>query len=284
MGEEKNKLYFPEHLTPLYYSSIYKDLNFEQKYHYNRLYAISANEAIMFFENTLAYNIFGKLKRLKLFTDVKEELFLIEKQEAAHALLFRQFNAKNFPEYYQNGNSYYFFYQPKFFLMLWNFCSSHANIFSLFYWLVLIQEERMLNHGNEFKNDIDLYNEEYKDLHLIHMKDEQSHAEMDMIIVNRIWHNTSNLSKSLNGLIFYQLYYQIFLAPKRTGLRIVDEWLKQFPDLKIHQAQIRKDFIKMDKNKKYLEMQLGENTIPKMRSLIKGKREFSVFNRLCCNL
>ena len=94
--------------------------------------------------------------------------------------------------------------------ILWNFCSSHANIFSLFYWLVLIQEERMLNHGNEFKNDIDLYNEEYKDLHLIHMKDEQSHAEMDMIIVNRIWHNTSNLSKSLNGLIFYQLYYQIF--------------------------------------------------------------------------
>ena len=134
MSEQKNKLFFPEHLTPLYYSSLYCDLSSEQKFDYNRLFAIAANETIMFFEDTLAYNIFGKLKNLKLFADVKDELHIIEKQEAAHSLMFRQYNAKKFPEYYQNGNSYYFFYQPKLFLILWNLTSSRSHFFSLFYW------------------------------------------------------------------------------------------------------------------------------------------------------
>ena len=63
MNDAKNKLYFPEHLTPLYFSSLYQDLSIEQKYRYNQLFAISANEAIMFFEGTLANNIFGQLKK-----------------------------------------------------------------------------------------------------------------------------------------------------------------------------------------------------------------------------
>ena len=283
MGAEKNKLFFPEHLTPLYYSTIYNNLSYEQKYDYNRLFAISANETIMFFEDTLAHNIFGKLKKQKIFADVKEELGIIEKQEAAHSLMFRQYNVKNFPEYYQNGNSNYFFYQPKLFLKLWNFSSSHAHYFSLFYWLVFIQEEKMLNYGNEFEIDGDLYNEEYRKLHLNHMKEEQSHAEMDHIIVNRIWNNTSKWNKSINGFLFYHLYTQIFLAPKRTALRVVDEWLKLHPELKMARTQIRKEFFHLDANKKYLEMQLGEKYIPKMRHLIKDKKEFSFFNRLCCN-
>ena len=125
MEYQNNNFFFPEHLTPLYFTSIYKNLSLEQKYNYNRLFAIGANETIMFFEGTLANNIFGKLKNLKMFEDVKHKLQVIENQEAAHFLMFQHYNEKNFPEFYQNGNKYYFFYQPKLFLKIWDLCSSH---------------------------------------------------------------------------------------------------------------------------------------------------------------
>lgn len=283
MSNMIDEFYFPEHLTPLYYSSIYKSLTNEQKYNYNRLFAISANEAIMFFESTLASHIFGKLKMLSMFEDIKEKLNAIEMQESSHFLMFKNYNLKYFPEFYQNGNTYYFFYQPKLFLKIWNFCSSHSSFFSLFYWLVCLQEEKLLNYGKEYLNNGKSYNAEYKKLHLSHLKEEIEHFEIDCKIVNRIWEKSNKVNKLLNGFLFYHLFTRLFLVPKRTSLKVIDEWLKLYPELVQHRKQIKKEFNSLGTDKNFLEIQIGEKVIPKTRQLIKNLKEFNLLNRLSMN-
>ena len=220
----------PESLTPLYHTPAYAQLSESQRRYYNQLHACYFNEQVIFFESSMARYILLHFIRRPLPEALAAGLQAFADEEARHSEMFRALNRRVFPERYASRD-FYFIPTPWFPSRLLNYWVRHPRFFPCFLWLMLIQEERAFNYGKEFLKAADHLEPGFVAVQRTHIADEAGHIDWDEQLLDWVWPRSGRLLRTINAALFAWMVGEYFNAPKRGGVRVLDELAREFSGL-----------------------------------------------------
>lgn len=220
----------PEELTPLFFTQGYATLTDAQKRRYNQLNALYFNEQTMFFEKSLARNVLGHFLSQPLPEDLKTGLLQFIAEEEQHSEMFRQLNRQCAPEIYSNRD-FYFIQVPMVAARMLDAVSKRPQRFPFLLWLMHLQEERALFFGKTFLKHADSLEPHFIAAQRKHLADEIGHVRWDESLLDWIWPKTGRWARRLNIQFFSWMMKEYFTAPKRSALRVLSAWIKEFPEL-----------------------------------------------------
>ncbi|MDA1044333.1 MAG: diiron oxygenase [Verrucomicrobia bacterium] len=224
-------LFLPEDLTPLYHTSVYAELDPEQKRRYNQLTGLYFNEQIVFFEILLAeYFLKPMVARLED-EQIREKLEQFIDEESEHTQMFCALNRDVAPEWYSNQSFYLVKPRPTWLRVLKFVCSRPLR-FPFLIWLCMIQEERAVYFGKRFVASDGRVDPRFVEAHRRHLEDEEDHYDVDLLLRDLYWHSSSWKTRLWNARFFSWVTFEFFTAPKRAGVRIFDVLADEFPSLK----------------------------------------------------
>lgn len=226
--------FLPEEFTQLYHTPFYPELSSAQRLRYNQLYGLRCNEQFMQFEEGFTQRVVSRLMR-----DLQSrgeaplakclEQMLVE--ERRHHALFQRFNSLCLPDVYRHGAAYFTRLSPMEERLL-RLVSTYPRHLSLLMWLVLVLEEfstgysRMLA-GSSGLSELD---PGYVNLHRLHLADEARHVQFDARVLEWLLSHSGPTANRLNAWLFRRALGEV-LAPKRSGVRVLQHLVKEFPEL-----------------------------------------------------
>jgi len=242
---DKTRPFIPEQYTQLYHSKMYQILSSNQKLRYNQLYAARTNEQFMFFESGFTMSVIQNMmdKNISLanreLTICLSELLLEEQQ---HFHMFRNLNIVTEPQLYAS-NFYYFLQLNKWERIALSIAGRFPEQLLAMLWLVLIMEEYVVQFskemvGQEKSCKLGLFDENYVQVHQRHLKDEARHVHIDANLIDYVFEKTTGLKKKLNVKLLRYLL-RATLRPRHAGLNVIQQLLKEFPELLPHAAGLR---------------------------------------------
>jgi len=221
--------FMPEQFTPLFHTSSYPELTGAERRRYNQLHALYFNEQIRFFERSLARTVLGHLLRAPLPHGLSERVREFIAEEDRHSELFLALNRQCAPEFYRD-HDYYCIRVPPVAGKVLAALSSRPTLFPLFLWLMLLQEERSLHYGKVFaKADLE---PNFVALQRLHIADEAGHVQCDELLLDWLWPRTNLLLRHLNVRLLCWMMNEFFMAPKRAGMRVIQQLADEFSSLR----------------------------------------------------
>ena len=269
-----SKPFLPESLTPLFFTSIYKELSEWEKIRYNQLQGLYFNEQFMFFEGILPQRIASALLKHPQYHEHKAGLDELAKDEASHYKLFKHLNKACEPELYKD-NDFFFIKPPPIIVSIWKHFGNNPIRFPLILWLILVQEEKAVYYGKCFARDKDKLEPKFCKIHLKHLEDEGSHCDHGSIITNAVWSRKSKLARKVNAFLFQWVLKEFFTAPKRSGMTVIDHWLTEFPEHQSLRSAIKKEYYNFNQNKAYVSSLYSKDVISMSLNCMKSHDEFS---------
>jgi len=274
-----SKRFIPEQLTPLYHTSGYSRLSDAQRLRYNQLHASYFNEQTIFFESAMAQHILRGLLSRRLPDGVANGLRTSMSEEAQHSELFRDLNRKCLPQHYANGD-FHFISIP----LLASVCLGqwvrHPRFFPFFIWLLLIQEERALFCAKAFLDDAGELEPNFVAIQRRHLADEVNHIQSDEALLDWTWQTTGKLSRGINARLFAWMMGEYFTTPKRSGLRVVAELVKEFPVLQPRWPELRDEVLQLSHNREFNLLSYSRNVTPKTFARFDQWLEFRSLNKV----
>lgn len=134
-------------------------------------------------------------------------------------------------------------------------------------WLQLIFEERALHLGREFVSAGAGLDVRFLAVHRRHLADEPAHIRRDVLFIEWLWPATPAWLRRLNARLLLWLLREFFLLPKRSGLRVVETWLRECPELMPRRAEILHAMQALETNDLYLRTLYPRASFPKTRQL-----------------
>ena len=222
--------FIPEHLTPLFNCSIYAQLTDSQRLRYNQLHGCYLNEQTIFFESAMAQHILRSFVQASLPDALRAGINTFIDEEAGHSRMFRQLNRRCISARYEKSDFFFVRMSPLASLILraW---AGQARAFPFFLWILLIQEERALFYAKEFLTD-ETVEPEFVAAQRRHLADEVGHVGWDEELLDWAWPRLGRTSRGINARLFQWMMAEYFTTPKRSGLRVLAELVRQFPEFK----------------------------------------------------
>ncbi len=233
------KPFIPEPLTPLWHTPIHATLTERERLRYNQLHAVYANEQILFFEKTLAKNILTAILREALPDPLATSLRTFLDDEAAHTRMFRRLNRRSAPDLYTNGD-FYFVRVSAPARGLLGAASRHPHTLPLFLWLMLLLEERAIHYARQILRARAMLEPHFVAVHQRHLQDEIHHIRWDQAMLDLVWRTAPPRRRKVNALLFRWMVGEFFNAPKRAGVRVVEELARQCPELGARLPEMRR--------------------------------------------
>jgi len=252
----------PEHLTPLYHAPGYKRLSEGQRLRYNQLQATYFNEQTIFFESAMARPILTGLLSRKLPAELTRGLKMFIAEEAEHSRMFRELNHRCSPERYGQGDFHFIRLSPLAARGLKQWVR-RPGLFPFFLWLLLIQEERALFCAKEFLHERNRLEPHFLAAQRRHLADEVGHIQWDEQLLDGVWPQTGKLTRRINARLFAWMMGEYFTTPKRSGLRVVSELLKEFPDLQPSWPELRDQILRLGRNQEFNLLCYSRTVTPK---------------------
>ena len=219
-----------EEFTPLFHTSSYASLPDEVRLRYNQLHALYFNEQVAFFEQEMLSPALRALLRSSLPPLLKAKVRLFHQEEEKHTLRFRTLNLSCAPEFYRGGPCY-FVCIPAPLLAMLRAMSARPLGFPLLIWLALLQEERSLYFSKQCLERAAELEPNFVEMHRAHLADEVGHVAWDEQLLEWLWPSTGLLTRWLNARLLIWMVREFFRLPKRSGLRVVDQLVKEHPSL-----------------------------------------------------
>ncbi|HXG52525.1 MAG TPA: diiron oxygenase [candidate division Zixibacteria bacterium] len=235
---DRSSCFVPEFLTPLFYTSIYRDLNEEQRLCYNQLHGCYCNEQIMFLERCLAEPALRSLSD-RLPGPLRGSLRTFLAEEKRHSRLFRRLNRRCFPELYRRRDFHFLALSPGWHRVV-RAAARRPFFFSLVIWLMLLEEERAVAIGLEYLRGKDRLEPNFVALHRLHVGDEIGHVHWDQQILDVLWPQIPAWSRRLNAILLRWIVDEFLITPKRSNWRVVRELAVRFPELRFRLPEIRR--------------------------------------------
>ncbi len=239
---DSGKPFLPEELTPLYYTPSYGALTPEQRRRYNQLHALYFNEQILFFETALGHGILEALLRQPWPDRLADGLRQFLDEERQHSAMFRRLNQRCAPELYA-GRDHYFVQVPKIWTAASKWAVAHPLLFPMFLWLMLVQEERSLYYSRVILRHRESIEPHFVKAHRLHLADEVGHVRWDEELLDALWQGARPLLRKVNAKLFAWMLDEFFAAPKRAQLRVVDELVREFPELGERRLALRRQLL-----------------------------------------
>ena len=239
---DSGKLFLPEAFTPLFYAPAYTALTPEQRRRYNQLHALYFNEQILYFETALGTRILEALLRRAWPERLADGLRQFQEEERQHSAMFRRLNQRCAPHLYA-GRDFYFVQVPRLWTALSSWAVARPRIFPLFLWLMLLQEERSLFYSRGILHHRESIEPSFVKAHRLHLADEVGHVGWDEELLDALWHRSRPVLRKLNAKLFAWMLGEFFSTQKRAQLRVVDELVREFPELRERLPEMRRQVL-----------------------------------------
>jgi len=229
-GIDCTRRFIAEEFTPLFYTGEYGALPDAARLRYNQLHALYFNEQVAFFEEEMLGPALLALQRCDLPGELAAGLKIFFGEEELHTAMFRALNRRFAPEFYAT-HPHYFIRVARPWRMLVGALARRPRMFPLLIWLALLQEERSLHFSKgclEQKFDIE---PQFLLVHRTHLRDEMGHIGWDEELLDWLWPQTGPALRSMNVRLLSWMLGEFFLLPKRSGRRVVEQLVKEFPQL-----------------------------------------------------
>ncbi|HEX6899373.1 MAG TPA: diiron oxygenase [Thermoanaerobaculia bacterium] len=270
---DSGKLFIPEELTPLFYTPSYGDLTAEQRLRYNQLHALYFNEQIMFFERALCCRILEALLREPWPDRVAAGLREFRDEERRHTEMFLRLNRLCAPRLYA-GRDFHFVQVPAAWRVVLRWAVDHPVLFPLFFWLMLLQEERALFYSKRYIRQRETIEPSFVKAHRLHLADEVRHVAWDGELIDALWRRARPWRRRLNARLFAWMLEEFFGTPKRAQLRVVDELGRERPELRGRLPGMRRQLLALSKDEGYRTSLYSRQIIPKTFARFDESPEF----------
>jgi hypothetical protein len=274
----RSRCFMPENLTPLAFTPIYRDLDPQHRLRYNQMQALCFNEQIIFFETEVGTGVMKALLRETWPAGFGARLEEFWTDEVRHSAMFRTLNQACAPELYGAGDFHFVrMAGPVKAALRWATC--HPRLFPLFIWLVLLQEERSLYYSSEFVRHKDQLEPRFVDTNRAHMIDEAGHVRCDLELLDRLWPQIDPVLRQVNASMLGWMVREFVSGPKRGQLRVVEALIAEFPELRVHAADIGKQLGALDGNREFQLSLYSRKIAPRSFGRFDQWPEFHVLER-----
>ena len=256
---ESDRRFIAEEFTPLFYTPAYAMLPDAVRLRYNQLHALCFNEQVAFFEQEMLGPALVALQRC----DLPAEL----------AAGLKALNRRFAPEFYAT-NPYYFIRVARPWRMLVGAMARRPRTFPLLSWLALLQEERSLHFSKgclEQKFDIE---PQFLVVHRTHLRDEMGHIGWDEELLDWLWPQVGPALRSMNVRLLRWMLGEFFLLPKRSGRRVVEQLVKEFPQLDA--SALFREMRELKSNAAYLASLYSREITPRAFARFDAHPEFAL--------
>lgn len=256
------KRFIPEVLTPLYHTPSYAQLTPGQQLRYNQLHATYFNEQTIFFESAMAKPLLREVIKHCVPKDLAVGLRVFLAEEEQHSQMFRALNRACFPERYAESDRY-FIRLPAWAAACLGCWVRYPRLFPFFLWVLLIQEERALFCANQFLAGADALESNFVAAQQRHLADESGHIQWDEQLLDWIWPRIIDWHKQLNAKLFAWIMGEYFTTPKRSGLSVVAELVREFVELKSVWPQLRDQTLRLSEHREFNLLSYSRRVTPR---------------------
>jgi hypothetical protein len=256
------RFFIPAELTPLFHTSVYRELTEPQRLRYNQLHALYFNEQIQYFETALGRPILAALLREPWPDRLAAGLRQFHDEELQHTEMFRRLNRLAAPHLYQDGDLR-FVRVPAFWTAVMRWAVDHPLSMPLFLWLMLLQEERSLHYSKIYLRHPAPLDPLFVETHRLHLMDEAKHVRWDEELLDVLWQRASPLVRALNARLFAWMLEEFFGAPKRAQLRVVEELAREMPDLRGRLPEMRRQLLALSRDETFRKTLYSREIVPR---------------------
>jgi hypothetical protein len=227
---DASRRFIVEQFTPLFHTAEYGSLPAAARLRYNQLHALYFNEQVAFFEQEMLSPALRALARMELPPALAAGVREFHEDEQRHTAMFRALNRRAAPEWYARGD-YFFVAAGAAWRAVARKVSGQPQLVPLLLWLALLQEERSLFYSAGCLKEAELLEPQFVESHRAHLADEVSHISWDEELLDWLWPRTSGTLRALHARLLNWLLGEFFLLPKRSGLRVVLQLAREFPEV-----------------------------------------------------
>jgi hypothetical protein len=247
---DRSRCFIPEHLTPLSYTPIYRELDPHHRLRYNQLQAMCFNEQIIFFETEIGTGVMKALLRETWPAGFAGKLRQFWEDEVRHSAMFRDLNQAGAPQLYGAGDFHFIrIARPAMALLRWT--TGNPRLFPMFIWMVLLQEERSLYYSSEYLRHADDVEPRFVATNRAHMIDEAGHVRCDLELLDQLWPQIGPQLRRINARLLGWMVREFVSGPKRGQLQVIHALLAEFPELRGHEARIKQQLLALDDDPEY---------------------------------
>jgi len=276
---DSGKLFLPEELTPLYYTPSYGALTPEQRRRYNQLHALYFNEQILYFETALGHPILGALLHRPWPDRLADGLRQFQEEERQHSAMFRRLNQRCAPELYA-GRDHYFVQVPKVWMAVSRWAVDHPLLFPMFLWLMLVQEERSLYYSRVILRHRESIDPHFVKAHRLHLADEVGHVRWDEELLDALWQRAHPVLRKVNAKLFAWMLDEFFAGPKRAQLRVVEELVREFTELRERRLEIQRQLLALSADDEFRTSLYSREIVPRTFARFDSSPEFRIL-KIC---
>ena len=257
--------YIPEKLTPLAFTSIYRELTPEQRLRYNQLSGLYFLEQTIFFEQCMGGPVLKWLQR-NAPAPLRHQAAEFEVEENRHTSWFRALLREVEPRWYAD-DSLKFVRPSRVAGAALQFCNVRPHLFPCLLWLQLIAEERAQYFSGTFLASADELDPRFLEIQRKHLADEGGHIRWDVAFVEWLWPSVLLPVRIANARLLQFSMREFFYLPKRSGWNVIERLMVEFPELAVRQADLRAAMHSLGTNEAYLRTLYPHCVFPKTRHL-----------------
>jgi len=259
---QAGKPFIPAELTPLFHTPVYGQLTDAQRLRYNQLHALYFNEQIAFFETALCRPILSALLRAPWPAQLAEGLRQFREEERQHTEMFRQLNRSCAPHLYATSD-HRFVEVPAFWGAVMRWTADRPLSLPLFFWLMLLQEERSLHYSRIYLRQAPALEPAFVEVHRRHLADEAKHVRWDEELLDELWTRAHPFRRAWNARLFAWMLEELFGAPKRAQLRVVEELARELPELRGRLPEMRRQMLALARDPAYRKTLYSREIVPR---------------------
>lgn len=259
---DHGKRFIPEEFTPLFYTQCYPKLTEGQRLRYNQLQALYFNEQIIFFETAIGGNVLYSLLRYSWPQRLTQGLRQFLDEERQHTEMFRRLNERCAPRLYPAGD-FFFIQPPRLWMEILNWATHSARFFPMFLSLMLLQEERSLFFSKRFIAESGVLEPHFVKTHRMHLADEIGHVRWDEELIEMLWHRANPFLRKMNAKLFAWMLGEFFSTPKRAQMRVVHQLAREFPALREHELEMRRQLLALSQDARYQMSLYSREIVPR---------------------
>jgi hypothetical protein len=272
-------LYIPESLTHLAYTPIYAELAEEDRLAYNHLHGCYFLEQTIFFEQLMGRPALDALSKMAPTESLREEAREFAAEEDRHTSWFRELLRDVAPGVYDQSD-FVLLQAPPPLKFLTRATSRHIRWFPGLLWLQLMAEERAVFYGRIFLANEARLDPRFLQVQRKHLADEPAHIRRDEAFLNWIWPATSPWLRRLNARMIRWIIHEFLYLPKRSGWRVVEQWLASRPHLLGRKEEFRQAMDGLSRNPEYLATLYPRKFLPRTEMLAKSWPELAFVDKL----
>lgn len=267
------RLFIAEEFTPLFHTSAYAALPQAARTRYNHLHAFYFNEQIAFFEQEMLSPALRALARERLPRPLAEGVREFHDDEQRHTAAFRALNRQHAPEFYTDGDYFFVGIAPGWRAVV-RAISGCPRLFPLLVWLALMQEERSLFYSKGCLEQAERLEPQFVTAHRAHLADEVGHISWDEELLDWLWPRTKRFMRSANARLLNWLVGEFFFLPKRSGLNVAEQLMREFPGLDA--AALRRGMAGLRENAAYVRTLYSRTITPRTFARFDKHPEFAL--------